>query len=274
MPVVSMMAARGFGRVPRPLSIVQGLQKTVGGVTYTLIMAHKAYNYPSTPFPGASDTFFRNMFTTGQNTSFTSLSQVFTMTDGSNYVNDSLFTQSCTGYLLEAYNSNGTQFPVWGSFDTTAHTWQSLRTAGAVYQNPYLTVSNSKLYSSTDTSTSRTVGHTAFLTTSKNGASTSVSDPFTDDAGDYIFMGITTTAFTAADSYDTTFNSPTTGVTSIGIAMSDGSGTGNQMSLYHRRTSSYKHCTAVSNGTPITTGRSTSHGGADSTGFFLIWGKF
>lgn len=60
---------------------VSGLQKTVGGVTYTLIMAHRAFNYPSTPFPGPSDQFFQNMFTTGYNTQFTQLSDIWTLTD-------------------------------------------------------------------------------------------------------------------------------------------------------------------------------------------------
>ena len=262
----------GYGRRPAGASLT-GLQKTVGGVTYTLIMAHRAFNYPVTPFPGPSDTFFQNMFTTGYNTQFTQLSDLWTLTDSNNYVNSSLLTNSCTGYLMEAYNYGGTQFPVWGTFDTTAHTWQSLQTRGQGYGAPTtgITISNAKLYSSTDTSVPRTVAHTAFLTTSFNGTG---ATNWSTDTGDTIFMGITTVAFSAGDGYDTGFNNPAVGVTSIGVAMSDGSGTNITMATYNRRSGSYKHCTAVSNGTPITTGRGTSHGGADSTGLFLIWGKF
>lgn len=273
----STSAALGYGRPKGPPSAgasVTGLQKTVGGATYTLIMAHRAFNYPTSPFPGPSDQFFQNMFTTGYNTQFTQLSDIWTLTDTNNYVNSSLFSNSCSGYLLESYNYNGTQFPVWGSFDTTAHTWASLRTRGQGYGAPTsgISVSNAKLYSSTDTATPRTVGFTSFLTTSFNG--TGATNWSTDD-GDTIFMGISTAAFIAGDSYDTTFNQPGGSVTSIGVALSDGSGTNITMANYNRRSGSYKHCTAVSNGTAITTGRaSTSHGGADSMGFFLIWGKF
>ena len=274
MPFLGSVEANfGYGRNIQSAPTT-GLTKTVGGVTYTLIMAHRAFNYPSTPYPGPSDTFFRNMFTTGYNTQFTQLSDVWTLTDSNNYVNSNLLTNSCSGYLLEAYNYNGTQFPVWGSFDTTTHTWQSLRTRGQGYGAPTtgITISNAKLYSSTDTSVPRTIGFTSFLTTSFNG--TGATD-WSTDTGDTIFMGIATTNFVDGDSYDTSFNQAGTTVTSIGIAMSDGSGTNITMSNYGRRSGAYKHCTAVSNGTPITTGRTgSSHGGADSIGFFLVWGKF
>ena len=275
MPFLSSTEASfGYGRMAKAAgAVVTGLQKTVGGATYTLIMAHRAFNYPSSPFPGPSDTFFQNMFTTGYNTSFTQLSEIWTLTDTNNYVNSSLLTNSCTGYLLEAYNYNGTQFPVWGTFDTTSHTWQSLRTRGQGFGAPTsgITVSNAKLYSSTDTSTPRTVGFTSFLTTSFNGTG---STDWSTDTGDTIFMGLSTANFVSGDSFDTTFNQASAGVTSIGIAMSDGSGTNITMATYNRRSGTYKHCTAISNGTPITTGRTgTSHGGADSMGFFLVWGK-
>jgi hypothetical protein len=280
MPFLGAVSgSAGYGRMIKPAAAggaaVTGLQKTVGGTTYTLIVAHRAFNYPSTPFPGPSDTFFQSMFNTGYNTQFTQLSDIWTLTDTNNYVNSSLFLNSCSGYLLEAYNYGGTQFPVWGTFDTTAHTWQSLRTRGQGYGAPTtgITVSNSKLYASTDTSVSKTVGFTSFLTTSFNG--TGATD-WSTDTGDTIFMGISTAGFVAGDSYDTTFNQPGGGSqTSIGIAMSDGSGTNITMATYTRRAGAYKHCTAISNGTAITSGRSsTSHGGADSTGFFLVWGKF
>ena len=262
-----------FATIP-PVSNVTGLQKTVGGSTYTLIVAHRAFNYPTTPYPGPSDIFFRNMFTTGFNTQFTQLSDIWTLTDTNNYVNSSLFSNNCTGYLLEAYNYDGTQFPVWGTFDTTAHTWAGLQSRSMAFNGPAagITVSNSKLYSSTDTSVPRTVGFTSFLTTSFNGSG---STDWSTDTGDTIVFGISTAGFIASDAYDTTFNTPTVGTTSIGMAMSDGSGTNITMATYARRSGSYKHCTAISNGTAITTGRtSTSHGGADSMGFFLIWGRF
>lgn len=257
---------------PPSVPSVSGLQKTVGGVTYTLVMAHRAFNYPTTPYPGPSDIFFRDMFTTGYNTQFTSLSDIWTLTDTNNYVNNTLFTSNITGYLLESYNYNGTQFPVWGTFDTTAHTWASLQSRTMAYGAPAsgITVSNAKLYSSTDTSAPRTVGFTSFLTTSFNGAG---ATDWSTDSGDTIFIGISTAAFVAGDTYDTTFNT-VAGTTSIGMALSDGSGTNITMATYARRSGSYKHCTAVSNGTAITTGRTgTSHGGADSMGFFLIWIK-
>jgi hypothetical protein len=249
-----------------------GLTKTISGVNYTLIVAHRSYSYPSS-YPGPSDLFFRNMFTTGYNTSFTKLSDIWGLTDGDNYVNSNLFTSNCTGYLLESYNYNGTQFPVWGTFDTSSHTWQSLQSIAFTFNGPPpgITISNSKLYSSVDTSVPVVVNQTPFLTTSYNSSG---STDWSTDTGDAIFIGISTTSFQSGDGYDTSFNNPTTGVTSIGMGISDGSGTNITMATYARRNSNYKHCTAVSNGTPITTGRSTSHGGADSTGFFLIWGKF
>lgn len=259
-----------------PQQPVTGLQKIVNGVTYTLVMAHKAFDYNllSTTTPGPSDTFFRNMFSVGYNTGLTSLSQVWNLANGDNYVNSSLFTLACTGYLLEAYNNTGAQFPVWASFDTPSHTWASLATTGAVYQSTALAISNTRLYSSVGTTTPVTPAHVAFLTTSKNTASTNPTDPFADDTGDFVFMGLSTAAYVDSDSYDiTTFNVVNTGVTAIGIAMSDGSGIGNSMSNYHRRNSAYKHCTATSAGTPITSGRTHSHAGADFTGFFLIWAR-
>ena len=277
MPFLATLpGSYGYGRgaVPAAQPVVTGLQKTIGGVTYTLIMAHRAFNYPTTPYPGPSDLFFRSMFTTGYNTGFTQLSNIWGLTDSNNYVNNTVFTSNCSGYLLESYNYNGTQFPVWGTFDCTPHTWQSLQNRGQGFGAPTtgIILSNSKLYSSTDTSVPRTVGHTAFLTTSFNG--TGAAD-WSTDTGDTIFIGITTASFVSGDSYDTTFNTATVGTTSIGMAMSDGSGTNITMSNYGRRTGSYKHCTAVANGTAITTGRTgTSHGGADSMGFFLIWGRF
>ena len=175
---------------------------------------------------------------------------------------------------MEAYNYNGTQFPVWGTFDTTGHTWASLQTRSMAYGAPTtgITISNSKLYSSTDTSTPRTVAFTSFLTTSYNGTG---ATNWSTDTGDTIFMGIATSAFVGTDFYDTTFNQAGGTVTSIGVAMSDGSGTNLTMATYARRAGALKHCTAISNGTAITTGRTgTSHGGADTMGFFLVWGKF
>ena len=275
MPFInSVERVYGFATLPPVSNNVVGLQKTIGGVTYTLIVAHRAFNYPTTPYPGPSDEFFRNMFTTGYNTQFTQLSDIWTLTDTNNYVNNNLFSTNVTGYLLEAYNYDGTQFPVWGTMDTTAHTWASLQSKTMAYNAPAsgISVSNVKLYSSTDTSVPRTVGYTSFLTTSFNGSGAS---DWSTDTGDTIVFGISTAAFAVGDSYDTTFNNAAVGTTSIGMALSDGSGTNITMATYGRRSGSYKHCTAVSNGTPITTGRTgTSHGGADSMGFFLIWGRF
>lgn len=252
------------------------ITKTVNGATYSLMVAHRAYDYgaSSSSLPGPSDLFFRSMFSTGQNTTFTALSQIWSLTNTNNYVNSNLFNLPCTGYLLESYNYDGSQFPVWGSFDTTSHTWASLASAGAVYSSTYLGVSNSRLYASTGTSAPVTVGNTAFLTTSSASSTNTPSDPFTDDSGDYIFMGLSTQGFQAGDGYDTALNNPASGITTICFAMSDGSGVGNRMTSYHRRNSGYRHCTAISNGTPITTGRtSTWHGGADSAGYFLVWAR-
>lgn len=118
----------------RGKSKFSNLTKIVNGETYTLIMAHKAYNYPVTTIPTSSDTFFRSMFSQGYNTSMTSFDNILTLTDGNNYVNSSMFTKTVYGYLLESYNADGTKFPSWGSFETPAHTWGSLGTAGAVYK--------------------------------------------------------------------------------------------------------------------------------------------
>jgi hypothetical protein len=68
MPLIGSVEYRNAWAPPLPVTNVSGLQKTVNGVTYTLIVAHRAFNYPSTPYPGPSDIFFRNMFTTGYNT--------------------------------------------------------------------------------------------------------------------------------------------------------------------------------------------------------------
>jgi hypothetical protein len=51
MPFVSSTGNFGYGRQPPPSgSSVTGLTKTVGGSTYTLIVAHRAFNYPTTPY--------------------------------------------------------------------------------------------------------------------------------------------------------------------------------------------------------------------------------
>lgn len=149
------------------------------------------------------------------------------------------------------------------------------RNSRCCVQNTYLTCTNAKLYQSIDTSSPTTVSHTAFLTTSKSTISQNViSDPFSDDTGDYVFIGISNKPYTDMDAYDiTTFNAVTGGITAIGIGMSDGSGVGNKMINYHRRSSGFRHCTAVSNNTPITNPRSATHGGSDYTGFFMIWGR-
>lgn len=270
MPALGSTGSLGYGRMVKRAT--GGLQKTVGGVTYTLIAAHKAFNYPTTPYPGPSDSNFRVFFTSSMNRQITQLSEIWALSDGTNFTYSNVFNTPCTGYLMEAYNPNGTQFPVWATFDTSSHTWQSLQTRTLAYGTQAITTSNAKLYSSTDTSVPRTVGFVSFLTTSYNGAG---ATDWSTDTGDAIFMGVTTAAFSVGDAYDTTFNQPSVGTTSIGFALSDGSGTNITMATYGRRSGSYKHCTAVSNGTAITTGRvTTSHGGADSMGFFLIWGKF
>ena len=249
---------------------IPGINKVIDGVTYTLIMAHRAFRYPTSPYPGPSDIFFRNMFTTGYNTQLTQLSDIWTLTDTNNYVNDKLLLLNCNGYLMEAYNYNGTQFPVWASFDTSSHTWQSLQTKNLVYNGKAsgITVSNSKLYASVDTSAPRTVAYTSFLTTSVNGPG---SSDWSTDSGDTIFMGISTKNYQDGDGYDTTFNSLSG--TSIGVALSDGSGNNITMATYARRSGGYYHCTAVSDSTGISTSRG-GHGGGDSSGFFLVWGKF
>lgn len=247
------------------------ISKTVGGVTYYLLAAHKAFNYAGVV--SDTDRFFRNMFTQTHNGQLTTLDQVLSMPgDGPQncYSNAALAQLTCRGYLLEAYNPNKSKFPAWGTIDTEPHTWASLASRGATYQAPALSVIQSRLYSSSDIASPVSVRHVAVLTTSKNGASSQPTNPFVDDAGDFVLLGLSTQAFQAGDGYDVyTFGSNST---CIGFGMSDGSGVGITMEQYHRR-STYAHCTAMSNGQGITPGRQGgSHGGADRIGFFLLWG--
>ena len=251
-----------------------GISKVVDGSTYYLIAAHKAFSYTAPPVSD-TDTFFRSMFTTDFNAGFRTLADVLSMrgdSAGNVYANaTSLGTLPCTGYLMEAYNEDHSKFPVWGLIDTDQHTWASLAEQGAVFSDAARTVRRAALYASTDASEPVHVGHTGFLTTSKNGPSAFPNEPFNDDIGDYVFMGLSTRGFVSGDSYDVvTFG---LGTTCIGFGMSDGSGTGNKMKNYHRR-GNYGHCTAMSKGVAITVGRSGgSHAGADRVGFFLLWAK-
>lgn len=252
----------------------RGVSKTVDGVQYYLIAAHKAFTY-SSPVSD-TDAFFRNMFNRDYNADVTTLDELLRRMPGDSaancYANSRLAALPCTGYLLEAYNPDGTRFPAWGAIDTETHTWASLGgERSAVFQNTALNIVSTRLYASVDTSAPVQVGHVAALTTSKNDRTSTADDPFRDDAGDYVFLGLSTQGFTSGDGYDVvTFGH---GTTCIAFAVSDGSGVGNKMSQYHRR-ANYGHCTAMSRGQGITPGRTGgAHGGADRQGIFMVWAK-
>ena len=236
-------------------AVSTNITKTFAGSTWTLIAG----------FHGTSQTTATNatglkaLFTTNQNSTLTSVSSVLALTgSNNNYSNSSLWSQTNNGYMLEAYNDDATQRNVVGVLNTANHTWSQLGSATILsnFAKPYA-VNSSQLYNPNGTTIPTTYG---YLNTS-SGTSSPLT--FADDSGDFIMLGVTNQASQGSgDSFDTTFNAATY---SIGLGMSDGTGTGYTVANdFTPRGNS-----AVSTANAGT--GSAAHSGNLNTGWILVW---
>lgn len=236
-------------------AVSTNITKTFAGSTWTLIAG----------FHGTSQTTATNatglkaLFTTNQNSTLTSVSSVLALTGANNnYSNSSLWGQTNNGYMLEAYNDDATQRNVVGVLNTANHTWSQLGSSTILsnFAKPYA-VTSSQLYNPNGTTIPTTYG---YLNTS-SGTSSPLT--FADDSGDFIMLGVTNQASQGAgDSFDTTFNSATY---SIGLGMSDGTGTGYTVA---------NDFTPRGN-SPVSTANAgtgaAAHSGNLNTGWILVW---
>jgi hypothetical protein len=241
---------------PKPAHAAVTITKTFAGSTWSLVAGYHA----SGQALAAADAGLKSLFSTAQNNNLSTLSSVLATTGASNhYANDALFSQVNNGYLLEGYTDAGVERNVKAVISTSNHSWNQLGTAtvGVNFANAF-TINSTQLYKPDGTTITTTYGYV--------GASSGTTTPlaFSIDTGDFILLGATNSSSQGTgDSFDTTFNGATY---SIGIGVSDGTGTGQVIkdSFSHRGNSMD---TTVNDGTAGT----AYHSGNQTTGWVMVW---
>jgi hypothetical protein len=238
------------------------LHKTFNNETWMLIAGYRSWSGGTLD---QKDTGLRSLFTTA-NAPGTTFSSVFTSvaTDGKHYSNANTWSIPVRGYLLEGYASDGTSRNIQGIIYTaSSHTWSQLgSTAITTNMLNAFSPTNALLFNA-----SGSVAVNSYYVLASSATATPVS--FTTDQGDFIMLGVSSSASGASDAVDTTFNGS---ANAVGIGVSDGAGSGYTVASDFSIRGSYT--------SPITTISASNkfgdsgapHAGLTSTGWVMVWG--
>ena len=237
---------------------VSAISKQFAGHTWALVAGYRAWSAATL---AQVDSGMRSLFTTSQGAGNSTLADVFSKTtDGTHYSNSNLWSIATQGFLMEGYEPDGTSRNIQGTiYLGTSTSWASL---GAQTISPNIanafSPSSAVLYNA-----SGTVTPTYKYVLASSGSSSPLD--FSNDSGDFIMLGVTDGSQGSGDGFDTTFNNANN---SIGIGLSDGTGTGYAMSSFGCRGNPMA-ITTISGGNRFS--GSGGQSGLNNTGWVMVW---